>query len=189
MSTKFAKYLAAAASLFLGMTVVAFAQQADTTATSAPQLDSLAVQADSLMAHQRDSLRIVDSLARARKDSLDLLGKSSLERPAFTTAKDSIITDFSDGKRLIYYYGGATVSYQNMKLTADYIEYDMSTNTVFARGRKDPNTGEWIGQPEMTESGQTYKMEELRYNFDTQKARITNMITQESDGLLQGKKI
>ena len=189
MSTKFAKYLAAAASLLLGMTVVAFAQQADTTATSAPQLDSLAVQADSLMAHQRDSLRIVDSLARARKDSLDLLGKSSLERPAFTTAKDSIITDFSDGKRLIYYYGGATVSYQNMKLTADYIEYDMSTNTVFARGRKDPNTGEWIGQPEMTESGQTYKMEELRYNFDTQKARITNMITQEADGLLQGKKI
>ena len=29
----------------------------------------------------------------------------------------------------MYYYGGATVTYQDMKLTADYIEYDMKTNT------------------------------------------------------------
>lgn len=192
MSTKLVKYIVAAALLLSGVTFNAFSQ-VDTTATSAPmlesQLDSLATQQDSLLLSRRDSIRVADSLDRARRDSLDLLGKSSLEKPAFTTAKDSIITDFSDGKRMIYYYGGATVSYQNMKLTADYIEYDMSTNTVFARGRKDPNTGEWVGQPEMTESGQTYKMEELRYNFDTQKARITNMITQEAEGLLQGKKI
>ncbi len=192
MSTKLVKYIVAAALLLSGVTFNAFSQ-VDTTATSAPmlesQLDSLATQQDSLLLSRRDSIRVADSLDRARRDSLDLLGKSSLEKPAFTTAKDSIITDFSDGKRMIYYYGGATISYQNMKLTADFIEYDMSTNTVFARGRKDPNTGEWVGQPEMTESGQTYKMEELRYNFDTQKARITNMITQEAEGLLQGKKI
>ena len=129
-----------------------------------------------------------DSSLTARRDSLDLLSKSSLERPAFTTAKDSIVTDFSDGKRLIYYYGGATVSYQGMQLTADYIEYDMSTNTVHATGRKDPS-GEWVGLPEMTEGGQSYKMDELYYNFDTRKARIKNMVTKESEGLLQGKKI
>ncbi len=146
--------------------------------------DSLkSIPADSLMVRQPDSLHA------ARADSLDLLGKSSLERPAFSTAKDSIITDFTGGKRMIYYYGGATVSYQNMTLTADYLEYDMQANTVFARGRKDPVTGEMVGLPEMTESGQTYKMDELRYNFTTQKARITNMITKESEGLLQGKKI
>ena len=65
----------------------------------------------------------------------------------------------------------------------------MLTNTVFASGRKDPATGEMTGLPEMTESGQNYKMDELRYNFDTRKARITNMVTKESEGLLQGKKI
>ena len=153
------------------------------------QTDSLGLSRDSLSKAARDSLIRADSIAAARRDSLDLLGKSSLERPAFSTAKDSIITDFSDGKRKIYYYGGATVSYQNMKLTADYIEYDMLTNTVFASGRKDPATGEMTGLPEMTESGQNYKMDELRYNFDTRKARITNMVTKESEGLLQGKKI
>ena len=137
---------------------------------------------DSVIArHRADSV--------ARRDSLDMLEKSSLELPAFSTAKDSIITEFTDGERKIYYYGGATVTYQDMKLTADYIEYDMKTNTVFARGRKDETTGEWVGQPEMTQGKSTYKMEELRYNFDSRKSVITNMITQESEGLLQGEKI
>ena len=137
---------------------------------------------DSVIARRR-----ADSLAR--RDSLDMLEKSSLDRPAFSTAKDSIITEFTGGERKVYYYGGATVTYQDMKLTADYIEYDMKTNTVFARGRFDEATGEWVGQPEMTQGKSTYKMEELRYNFDSKKSFITNMITQESEGLLQGQKI
>lgn len=147
--------------------------------------------ADSLVTPRADSLVTprTDSLGAARADSLDLLKKSSLERPAFSTAKDSIITDFTGGKRLVYYYGGATVTYQDMKLTADYLEYDMLNNTVFARGRKDLVTGEMTGLPEMTQGSQTYKMDELRYNFTSQKARVTNMVTKESDGLLQGKKI
>ncbi len=147
--------------------------------------------ADSLSTPRTDSLVTprTDSLGAARADSLDLLKKSSLERPAFSTAKDSIITDFTGGKRLVYYYGGATVTYQDMKLTADYLEYDMLNNTVFARGRKDLVTGEMTGLPEMTQGSQTYKMDELRYNFTSQKARVTNMVTKESDGLLQGKKI
>lgn len=147
--------------------------------------------ADSLVTPRTDSLGTprTDSLGAARADSLDLLKKSSLERPAFSTAKDSIITDFTGGKRLVYYYGGATVTYQDMKLTADYLEYDMLNNTVFARGRKDLVTGEMTGLPEMTQGSQTYKMDELRYNFTSQKARVTNMVTKESDGLLQGKKI
>ena len=147
--------------------------------------------ADSLGTPRTDSLSTprTESLGAARADSLDLLKKSSLERPAFSTAKDSIITDFTGGKRLVYYYGGATVTYQDMKLTADYLEYDMLNNTVFARGRKDLVTGEMTGLPEMTQGSQTYKMDELRYNFTSQKARVTNMVTKESDGLLQGKKI
>ena len=147
-----------------------------------PQDTAAVVLPDSVIArHRADSI--------ARRDSLDMLGKSSLELPAFSTAKDSIITEFTGGKRKVYYYGGATVTYQDMKLTADYIEYDMETNTVFARGRKDETTGEWVGQPEMTQGKSTYKMEELKYNFDSRKSVITNMITQESEGLLQGEKI
>ena len=165
------------AQLFRGRNRTRVSPPADTATVTLP---------DSVIAF-RDSLHRADSVAR--RDSLDLLHKSSLDRPAFSTAKDSMRTEFGEGRRKIYYFGGATVTYQDMKLTADYIEFDMLTNTVYARGRQDPATGEWSGQPEMTQGKQTYKMEELRYNFDSKKARITNMITQESEGLLQGQKI
>ena len=140
-----------------------------------------------------DSMRaVMDSTARAdsisRADSVALLNKSSLDMPAFTTARDSIIEDFSDGRRMIYYYGDVTVKYGDMTLSADYMEYDLQTKTVFARGTKD-STGTVTGLPKMEEGGKSYTMEELRYNFDTRKARITNMITQEAEGILHGKNI
>ena len=152
------------------------------------------VHADSIHVPEiSDSLRaVMDSTHRAdsiaRIDSLNMLRKSSLEAPAFTTAKDSIVEDFSNGKRIIYYYGDVSVTYGNMKLTADYMEYDLATSTLYARGTKD-TTGVIKGQPVMEQGNKSYTMEEVRYNFDTQKARITNMVTQEQDGILHGKNI
>ena len=140
-----------------------------------------------------DSLRAVkDSIAKAdsifKQDSIRMLSKSSLEAPAFTAARDSIVEDFSDGKRMIYYYGEVTVSYGNMKLTADYMEYNLATQTVYARGTAD-STGVIKGQPVMEQGGKSYTMEEVRYNFETQKARIKNMVTQEQEGILHGHNI
>ena len=90
---------------------------------------------DSATLARRDSLHREDSLRRA--DSVALLGKSSLDVPAFSSAADSMVSDFSNGRRKIYYYGGTTVKYQDMELTADYMEYDMNDGTVFARGTYD----------------------------------------------------
>ena len=155
-------------------------RQNDVEAVQAPdsleqaRLDSIAVAQDSL--HFRDSV--------SRADSLDMLSKSSIKLPVFTSAGDSIVEDFSNGRRLIYYYGGVSVEYQDMKLSADYMEYDMATGVVYARGTLDTLTGEWKGQPEMTQGSDNYKMEELRYNFNTQKSFITNMITHDDEGIL-----
>ena len=136
--------------------------------------------------HVLDSTHRADSIAA--RDSMEMLSKSSLEAPAFTTARDSVIEDFSDGKRFIYYYGDVSVTYGNMKLTADFMEYDLATSTLYARGTKD-STGVITGQPVMEQGGKSYQMEEVRYNFETRKARITNMVTQEQDGILHGKNI
>lgn len=144
-----------------------------------PMTDSLRAVLDSI--HRADSLFKIDSAA--------LQQKSSLSRPAFSTAKDSVIEVFTDGQRKIYYYGDVTVKYDNMELSADYMEYDLNTGTVYARGTLDTLTGEVKGQPAMKEGNSTYTMEELRYNFNTRKARITNMITQQEEGLLHGKNI
>ncbi len=154
--------------------------------SEAHRKDSLAYFADSLPS-RKDSLRIADSTSRV--DSLFLLEKSSLSRPAFSGAKDSVRQDFSNGQRKMYYWGDVEVSYENIKLKADYMEYDMATGIVYARGTYDSVKDEWKGQPEMTQGGQTFSMEEVRYNFNTRKARITNMITKEDDGILHGKNI
>ena len=150
--------------------------------------DSLAL--EPLDAAALDSLASVaraDSLHRA--DSLSLLGKSSLERPAFSGARDSIVEVFTEGKRMVYYYGDVKVTYQNMELTAEYMEYDMNTGEVFAEGVLDPETGEWIGRPVMTQGSDKYEMEKVRYNFNSKKARITNMTTNDNEGILHGHNI
>ena len=147
--------------------------------------DSLRAINDSIAA-RKDSIAKVDSIAKI--DSVNMLRKSSLDAPAFTAARDSIVEDFSNGKKMIYYYGDASVTYGNMKLTADYMEYDLNSNTLFARGTKD-TTGVITGAPKMEQGGKSYEMEEVRYNFATNKARITNMLTQEQDGLLHGQNI
>ena len=166
-------------------------RQAD---TSAPQVPDSTIVRDSLIV--KDSLSANDSLAfrrdslnKAKADSLDLLKKSSISRPAFSAAKDSSRQVFSDGQRKMYYWGDVEVTYENLKLRADYMEYDMNTGTVFARGTYDSLSGEWKGRPEMTQGKQTFNMEEIRYNFNSGKSRITNMITQEDDGILHGKNI
>ena len=144
--------------------------------------------------HSRDSISIMaDSVSAAesaaKSDSLSLLEKSSIKRPAFTGAKDTILEVFTDGQRKAYYWGDVTVTYDNIKLTADYMEYDMNTGIVFAKGTYDSLSGEWKGRPVMEQGGQTYSMEEIQYNFNSGKAKIYNMITREDEGILQGRNI
>ncbi|MBO4566086.1 MAG: LPS-assembly protein LptD [Bacteroidales bacterium] len=142
---------------------------------------------DSAALARRDSLRVVDSLHRA--DSAELRSKSSLEQPAFSEAKDSIVEVFTDGHRMIYYYGDVSVEYQDIKLTAAYMQYDMNTGTVFARGIYDSLEGEWKGRPVMTQKGKTYNMDEVKYNFNTRKSSIKNIITTEDNAILHGGKV
>ncbi len=144
-------------------------------------------QPDSATLARRDSIFRADSVRRA--DSLAMLSKSSLEVPVFSTAKDTMVEVFSDGQRKIYYYGDVSVKYQDMELTADYMEYDLKSGTVFARGSYDSTKGEWVGRPKMTQGSKTYDMEELRYNFNSRKSRITNMTTSEDEGILRGRNI
>ena len=156
-----------------------FSQSVEFNPDSVQISDSLKAVRDSI--HRADSLYSVDSTA--------LMKETSLDRPAFSTAKDSTVQLFSDGQRKVFYYGDASVAYGDMTLKADYIEYDMATGTVYARGTLDSLSGEWTGRPVMEQGGSTYEMEEVWYNFNTRKAHIYNVVTQQDDGLLHGKEI
>lgn len=145
--------------------------------------DSLSVR-DSLSV--KDSLSVRDSLSAA--DSLGPRPEGAIDRPAFSTARDSVIEDFSNGRKMIYYYGDVNVTYGSMKMKAEYMEYDIDKQTVYASGVTD-SLGITKGKPEMTDNGQTYEMDNVYYNFKSRKSKIKNMVTKETDGILVGDNI
>ncbi len=145
------------------------------------------IKADSLQT--TDSLSATDSLSKT--DSLfnvDSSQISTLKQPVFSTGRDSSVEILTDGKRMLYYYGDVTVKYDDITIKADYIAYNVQTKTVFAKGLPD-STGVVKGLPELKEGKNTYTMESVYYNFDTKKAKIKNMMTQEGEGNIKGKYI
>ena len=110
----------------------------------------------------------------------------AVEDPVNYSATDSINIVLSEKK--IYLYGEAKVTYQSMNLEADYIEFDMDSNIVFARGVKD-SMGIEKGRPVFTDGDETFESENIFYNFKSKKGVIRGVITEQEGGYLHGAKI
>ncbi|MBO6026131.1 MAG: LPS-assembly protein LptD [Bacteroidales bacterium] len=102
------------------------------------------------------------------------------------TAVDSVVQDMS--KKLIYYYGKAVVKYDDIVLEASYLEFDLKTNVVTAKGIPD-STGRIQGAPVFTQGETKFEASEMSYNFQTKKGVIKKVWTEESGGYLHGEKI
>ncbi|MCF0168396.1 MAG: LPS-assembly protein LptD, partial [Bacteroidales bacterium] len=183
--TSLAKMAQAAQSDTIARSLVAI----DSSLAKLPKavLDSTAVISQDTTAAVRDSLAPLNDTMALDSATLKKL-RGTLERPAFSEAKDSVIEDMTGGRKVIYYYGDVSVTYGDMELKADYMAYDLDNNMVYARGSKDYN-GEWKGLPQMSSGGTTYEMEEVYYNFNSRKARIKNMVTSQQEGELRGEKL
>ncbi len=99
-------------------------------------------------------------------------------------ALDSIITKVQT--HTTYLYGDARIEYGTINLRAAQITIDRSTNELTARGVQD-STGTWIGRPIFKDAQGVYETEEIRYNFETQRARIKGVATEQPDGYLRGE--
>lgn len=86
-----------------------------------------------------------------------------------------------------FLFGGGVVTYQTMELTADEMHMDMDSSQIFATGRPD-SVGDIVGKPIFKDPSGEYETSTMKYNFDTQKAFITNVITQQGEGFLTGGK-
>ena len=101
-------------------------------------------------------------------------------------AEDSIITSLSGNT--VELYNQAIVEYGDIKMEAGYIRIEFDKSELSARGITD-TAGEIIQKPIFTEKGKQYRADEMRYNFESQKARINKVITQEGEGFLHGEHI
>src|SRR4029078_10239557 len=111
---------------------------------------------------------------------------SGLKSKVVYNARDSVRFDVNNQK--MYLFGDGMVTYENMELKADYIEFDMSRNIAFSRGKRDSagnvvldTMGMPIGDPAFSDGGKSFGAKELTYNFQTKKGKIREVTTQEGE--------
>ena len=134
-----------------------------------------------------DSIRIVYDSAGIPIDTIR--NDSAQSKPLFDDlvkydADDSV--RFSIQEKKVYLYGNGFVKYLTTELRADYIELDMDKKLARATGVPD-SVGKLKGTPKFKDGGQEFESTELHYNFDTKKGYVTEIITQEGEGYIQGK--
>lgn len=141
--------------------------------------DSLVRTPDSLSLARQDSLSISkqDSLSASEQDSLSMEDQT-LKAAVFYTAKDSMIFT-SDN--MGYLYGEADIKYGKLAIKGEYITMDMDSSLISSTFGVD-SLGKEYGLPVFSEGGTEYEMKKVRYNFETRKAFINNVVTQQGEG-------
>ena len=132
---------------------------------TAPDSDSIVVEVDTFVPHVRPVTTKVD-----------------LDNIVDFNSSDSMIIVRRDSA---FMYGNSAVKYGEISLDAATIELDLKDNTVYAVGATD-SLGEVIGKPIFNQGGDEYEAGTMRYNFQTQKGFITNVVTQQGEGYLTG---
>jgi len=128
---------------------------------------------------QQDSI-VADSLQLAEADSVKQKAPL-IDAPIVYNAEDSMIVSL-DGQN-VFLYNNAKVTYQNIELTAYYIELDLETKEIYAEGIPD-STGTMIQKPVFKQGTEEYESETMRYNFETEKAFITKVVSKQGEGFI-----
>ncbi len=104
-----------------------------------------------------------------------------IEAPIVYSAEDSIVISL-DGQK-VFLYKNARVTYQEIELTAYYIELDLETKEIYAQGIRD-STEKMVEKPVFKQGSEEYESETMRYNFETEKAFITKVVSKQGEGFI-----
>ena len=115
-----------------------------------------------------------------------MISKDALGSKLQYKASDSIRYDMKN--RLVYLFGKVEVYYEDIELKAEEIEINLDSNLVMARGKQD-STGKFYGEPVMKEAGKEFQAHDIKYNFNTKKGIITEVMTHEGESYIHGKKV
>ena len=138
----------------------------------------------SYVAPQLDSLQL-DSMLRAARTPKKI-SPNAIDKIVYYSAADSTVNDLQ--RRYTYLFGDAVVKYEDMELRADYIEIDFRNNELYASGVLD-SSGVLRGNPVFKQGEMEYKAREIKYNFTTQKGKISYVITTEDEGFIHGEQV
>ena len=112
-----------------------------------------------------DSLYFEMDSARFANTQRELyISKDAVDQKVTYNANGYIKNDIKN--KLSILVGSAVVTYGDIKISADSIVFNMSTNDVFAVGVKD-STGTVNGRPILDYGDQSFESDTMRYNFRT----------------------
>lgn len=131
-----------------------------------------------------DTVKNVTDTLKNATDTLKSVPKGDIETTINYKATDSIATSV-DGQ-IVKLYGAAKIVYGTIELEADEITIDYKNHTMAANGRRD-SLGRRVGFPVFKDGGQLYEMKDILYNFKTGRARITEVVTEQSEGFLHSE--
>ena len=133
-----------------------------------------------------DSLSGPDSIATI-SDSVPQkkmkVAEDKLKSKVEYSARDSI--RFEVDSKLIFLFGDAQITYEDVKVNAGFIQINWNTNEITAQPLID-SLGHETELPVMVDNGQTYNSHGMVYNFQTKKGRTKQVITTQGEGKLHG---
>lgn len=115
---------------------------------------------------------------------------SQIETTVETMSSDSTVLDVEN--QIYYLHGNAQVIYGDIELTADFIRLDWGKSEVYAHGM--PDTTKKVGtpvkgKPVFSDAGEKYNSDTIRYNFKSKKAIVSNIVTEQGEGIVVGQKV
>ncbi|MFN8310550.1 MAG: putative LPS assembly protein LptD [Chitinophagales bacterium] len=133
-----------------------------------------------------DTLRKADSMV-VKVDTLNPdFAESDIKSKINYQADDSIVYDL-DSKKM-YLYNKTQMTYDKTKLKADLTEFDWTTFTLTAEGKKD-SSGQVTGTPEFTENEQPYRAKKMAYNFKSKRGKVYEVSTKEGEAYLHSEAV
>jgi LptD protein len=110
--------------------------------------------------------------------------KTKIEAPVIYASEDSFAFNLDDKKILLY--DKATVNYQNIELKAQFVQFDMTKQVVFASGLPD-TSGKVVGLPNFKQGNEVFDARTLNYNFKTKKGYIEAIKSKQDGGYLHAE--
>lgn len=131
----------------------------------------------------RPALGAPDSVIVTKKEIK--YAENGLDEPIKVTARDSM--DLFHKEQKIVVYGDANINYRTNKINSAYIESDFNSKVTFAKGIKD-STGRYTGRAKFDGEGQNFEADSFKYNFESKKGIVYNIITKQGDLVVHGTK-
>jgi len=158
----------------------------DTLQVAGYAMDSiLVIDSTSNQVNPLDSIAVEGQLSDSITLEADTISPPAgdIETTIRYSSRDSM--NLSLTNQLIDLYGDGKIVYGDIELSANRINVDYEIQEIQAEGTVD-SLGKPVGEPIFKDGPDVYETEKIRYNFKSEKAIISGVVTQQGEGIMHG---